>query len=59
MFRDGAMHDLRKIHVTTGRVLTGCGIAMIVVNAMNTTSLLCLSIGLGLLAYAKMSPGRP
>jgi hypothetical protein len=52
------MDDLHKVHVNAGWVLTACGIAMIVVNAMNTTSLLCLAVGLGLLAYAKASPGK-
>lgn len=45
--------ELRKVQLSAGWVLTGAGIAMIVVNAMNTTSLLCLALGLSLLAFAK------
>lgn len=52
------MDDLHAVHVKAGLVLTGCGIAMILVNAMNTTSLLCLAVGLGLLAYAKANPRK-
>jgi len=47
------MDDLRKLHIKIGWVLTGTGAALIVVNAMNTTSLLCLGLGIALLAYAK------
>jgi hypothetical protein len=58
IFQDGTMDDLHKVHLNAGWVLTGCGIAVIVVNAMNPTSLLCLAVGLGLLAYAKANPGK-
>ena len=47
------MGDLRRLHTKLGWILTGTGIALIVVNAMNTTSLLCLGLGLALLAYAR------
>ena len=47
------MDDLAKLNTTLGWVLTGAGIAMIVINAMNTTSLLCVGLGVSLLAYAK------
>jgi hypothetical protein len=47
------MDDLRKLHIKIGWVLTGTGVALIVVNAMNITSLLCLGLGIALLAYAK------
>jgi hypothetical protein len=47
------MGDLRKLHIKLGWVLTGAGVALIIVNAMNTTSLLCLGLGIALLAYTK------
>jgi hypothetical protein len=47
------MDDLRALHTKIGWVLMGTGIALIVVNAMNTTSLLCLGFGVALLAYAR------
>lgn len=47
------MDDLRKLHIKLGWVLTGAGVALIIVNAMNTSSLLCLGLGIALLAYAK------
>ena len=49
------MDDLRKLHITIGWALTGIGVALIVVNAMNMTSLMCLALGITLLAYAKIS----
>ena len=49
------MDDLRKLNVRLGWVLTGAGVALIVVNAMNATSLTCLAVGVALLAYAKTS----
>jgi len=48
------MGDLRALNTKIGWVLTGTGIALIVLNAMNTTSLLCLGLGVALLAYARM-----
>ena len=50
------MDDLRKVQVNAGWVLTIGGVLLIVVNAMNTTSLLCLAVGIGLLAYARAHP---
>jgi hypothetical protein len=47
------MDDLQKLHIRIGWALTGAGAALIVVNAMNTASLLCLGLGIALLAYAK------
>ena len=47
------MDDLRNLQIRIGWILTGAGIVLIVVNAMNTTSLLCLGVGVSLLAYAK------
>jgi len=47
------MDDLRKLQVKLGWILTGAGVALIVVNAMNTSSLMCLAVGVALLAYAK------
>jgi len=47
------MGDLRKLHIKFGCVLTGAGVVLIIVNAMNTTSLLCLGLGIALLAYTK------
>lgn len=47
------MDDLRKIHVTAGWVLTGAGVVMILVNALNASSIFCLIVGVGLLVYAK------
>lgn len=52
------MDELRKVHVYAGWVLTIGGMLMIVVNAMNTSSLLCLAVGIGLLAYARANPAR-
>ena len=49
------MDDLRKVQVRTGWFLTLAGAALIVINAMNTTSLMCLGLGIAVLAYAKMS----
>jgi hypothetical protein len=46
------MDDLRKIHLTAGWLLTGSAIAMMLVNAVNATSLLCFAVGVALLAYA-------
>jgi hypothetical protein len=46
------MDDLRKIHLIAGWVLTGSAIAMMLVNAVNATALLCLALGVTLLAYA-------
>lgn len=50
------MNDLHKVHVYAGRALTIGGLLLIVVNAMNTTSLLCLAVGISLLAYARVNP---
>jgi uncharacterized membrane protein YbaN (DUF454 family) len=50
------MDDLRKIHIIAGWVLTGCGIALIVINALNFTSFFCLAVGVMLLAFAKRTP---
>jgi hypothetical protein len=50
------MDDLRKIHLNAGLVLTIGGVLLIVVNAMNTTSLLCLAVGISLLVYARRNP---
>ena len=50
------MDDLHKVHVKAGLVLTIGGALLIVVNAMNTTSLLCLAVGISLLVYAKRNP---
>jgi hypothetical protein len=47
------MDDLRKIHVTAGWVLTGGGVAMMLINAVNASSVICLIVGIGLLVYAK------
>ena len=52
------MDEIRKVQISAGWVLTGCGFALIVVNAMNAMSLLCLALGLSLLAYAKANPGK-
>jgi hypothetical protein len=52
------MDDLRKVHIYAGRMLTVGGVLLIVVNAMNTTSLLCLAIGISLLVYARVNPAR-
>jgi hypothetical protein len=49
------MDDLRKLHLKLGWIITGAGVALIVVNAMNTASLTCLAVGVALLAYAKTS----
>jgi hypothetical protein len=50
------MDDLRTVHVNAGLVLTIGGVLLIVVNAMNTTSLLCLAVGISLLVYARRNP---
>jgi len=47
------MDDLPKLLIRIGWVLTGAGAGLIVVNAMNATSLLCLVIGIASLAYGK------
>ena len=52
------MDELRKVQLSAGWVLTGCGLAMIVVNAMNATSLLRIALGLSLLAVAKAGPKK-
>jgi hypothetical protein len=47
------MEDLPKIHVAAGWLLTGGGVAMMLINAVNVNSVICLIVGMGLLAFAK------
>ena len=50
--------ELRKVQLSAGWVLTGCGLVMIVVNAMQAKWLLCLALGVSLLAFAKAGPRK-
>jgi len=52
------MDDLRKIHVSACWVLVGCSVAIMLVQAVNGSAIICLAVGVSLLAFARFKPGR-